>query len=218
MKSQKNSLTPKQKKGGKTMHKLNWTISIPQYDKLTNQMYYKQIDLQYKQEAILQNIAYIIASNHNQPIYDKKVKGKYWTTKQVISKYNTYPVKEKQRVIDTYIEQAYQNYIHYIATKKEEQELEHAKKLVIREKQLTQYQEQVDNYFKEIELKHQASIAKFIQYVKGTPEQKQLALNWFNQLSYNQQEYIINSVDNYQLKDTEEILVGNQEILEKGAL
>lgn len=198
--------------------KLNWTISVQQYDKQTNQTYYKQIDLQYQQEAILQNIAYIIISKHNQPIYDKETKGKYWTTKQVINKYSTYPLKEKQRVIDTYIEEAYQNYIHYIATKKEELELEQAKKLAIREKQLTQYQEQVDNYFEQIELKHQASIVKFINYTKGTPEQKQQALDWFNQLSYTQQEQCINSIDNYQLRETEEILVGNQELLEKIAI
>lgn len=196
-------------------YKLNWTISIPQHDKQTHQTYYKQINLQYKQEAILQNIAYIIVSNHNQPIYDKKAKGNYWTTKQVITTYNTYPNKEKQRVIDTYIEEAYTNYTYYIETKRQEQELEQAKKLqehnkknIIIPKLKNITEQQLENIIQQLQqLEQQYYLDIDIDYTN-----KYSILKAYQQLAYYKHYNI-----QLQPKDNT-ILVGNTELLEKGAL
>ena len=164
--------------------------------KYTKAQYSKNYKLTYKEYNIVRKIAFIVMQNKNNKIYNDKTvdpaSKRFYKYDEIYKAIIKKPTTEIQDLIDRYQEH------------QEKQELLREGQVIQREQELKAHQEQVDKYFKRIQEIKTHNLETFINRIKGTPEERTKALNWFNTLSYAQQESVINKVDNYLFKQQHE--------------
>lgn len=164
--------------------------------KYTKAQYSKNYKLTYKEYNIVRKIAFIVMQNKNNKIYNDKTvdpaSKRFYKYDEIYKAIIKKPTTEIQDLIDRYQEH------------QEKQELIREGQVIQREQELKAHQEQVDKYFKRIQEIKTHNLETFINRIKGTPEERTKALNWFNTLSYAQQESVINKVDNYLFKQQHE--------------
>lgn len=164
--------------------------------KYTKAQYSKNYKLTYKEYNIVRKLAFIVMQNKNNKIYNDKTvdpaSKRFYKYDEIYKAIIKKPITEIQDLIDRYQEH------------QEKQELLREGQVIQREQELKAHQEQVDKYFKRIQEIKTHNLETFINRIKGTPEERTKALNWFNTLTYDQQESVINKVDNYLFRQQHE--------------
>lgn len=164
--------------------------------KYTKAQYSKNYKLTYKEYNIVRKLAFIVMQNKNNKIYNDKTidpaSKRFYKYDEIYKAIIKRPTTEIQDLIDRYQEH------------QEKQELLREGQVIQREQELKAHQEQVDKYFKRIQEIKTHNLETFINRIKGTPEERTKALNWFNTLTYDQQESVINKVDNYLFRQQHE--------------
>ena len=164
--------------------------------KYTKAQYSKNYKLTYKEYNIVRKLAFIVMQNKNNKIYNDKTVDpatkRYFKYDEIYKAIIKKPKAEIQDLVSKYLEH------------QEKQELLREGQVIQREQELKAHQEQVDKYFKRIQEIKTHNLETFINRIKGTPEERTKALNWFNTLTYDQQESVINKVDNYLFRQQHE--------------
>lgn len=157
-------------------------------DKTTGQtvIYYSKYRYDYKEYTQIKQLAFTKMQQYNQKLYNNKdinYKDKQFITyNEALKRILQLPKADVLAAIDKYQQQ---------------QELKQEAKIYQRMQQLEKAEEAANRYFTAVQLKKRNNLERFIKAIK---EHNPKALEYFRELTPEQQEELANKVDNYLYK------------------